>query len=398
MQTLIASYARLVEKTDCSYLRYLHNNIAWQERLIGIKGARGIGKTTLLLQHIKLFFPDRSKAFYVSLDNIWFSTHTLTELVEYLYTRGANHIFLDEVHRYPTWTREIKNIYDSYPDINIVFTGSSLLEIVNAEADLSRRLRMYHMQGLSFREYLGLTGICELSPIPLREILSNHLQIASETTTRLKVLPLFEEYIKKGYYPFTLETADDVSYKQRVQNIITTAIDEDIPAIVEINYETLLKTKKLFSTLAQTVPFTPNITTLCETLSTTRNHVLHLMSLLERADLLRPLRSESRKLKSVGKPDKILFNNTNLMTALTDNPDIGTMRESFLASMLCERNEIQYPPIGDLLVNGISLIEVGGRNKNHSQIANIENSYIAADEIETGFGNKIPLWLFGLLY
>ena len=182
MNTLFLTFNRLLEETDCRYRRYLHDQIDWQERLIGIKGARGVGKTTLLLQHIKLTFEDRSKPFYVSLDNFWFSSHTLSELVEYLYTHGVTHIFLDEVHRYPTWVREIKNIYDSYPGLHIVFTGSSLLEIDNAEADLSRRLRMYHLHGLSFREYLAINNIENIPVMPLEEVLANHLTAATSIT------------------------------------------------------------------------------------------------------------------------------------------------------------------------------------------------------------------------
>lgn len=216
MNTLFLTFNRLLEETDCRYRRYLHDQIDWQERLIGIKGARGVGKTTLLLQHIKLTFEERSKPFYVSLDNFWFSSHTLSELVEYLYTHGVTHIFLDEVHRYPTWVREIKNIYDSYPGLHIVFTGSSLLEIDNAEADLSRRLRMYHLHGLSFREYLAINNIENIPVMPLEEVLANHLTAATSITSKIKVLPHFEKYIRQGFYPFFLETASPESYYERM--------------------------------------------------------------------------------------------------------------------------------------------------------------------------------------
>lgn len=398
MQNLIATYTRLVENTECKYMRYLHDGITWQERLIGIKGARGVGKTTLMLQHIRTSFSDLSKAFYASLDNLWFTNNTLLDLVNYLYTHGVTHIFLDEVHRYPTWVREIKNAYDSYPDMHIVFTGSSLLEISNAEADLSRRLRIYHMRGLSFREYLGMTGVGEFPVLSLNDIITNHLQISASITSKIKVLPWFETYMKQGFYPFFAEVADANSYFESVQRIVSVAIDEDIPATEDIAYETLLKTKRLITILAQTVPFTPNISDLCAQLSCTRNQVLRLMALLDRADLLRLLISDSKKLKAVGKPDKILFDNANLMAALVQNPDIGTMRESFLASMLCEKHAVSYPKAGDVLADGKILFEVGGQNKGFAQIRNIADSYVAADEIETGFGNKIPLWLFGFLY
>ena len=399
MQNITATYGRLIEETNCDYLRYMHNQIAWKERLIGIKGARGVGKTTLLLQHIKLSFPNLTKALYVSLDNIWFSTHTLTELADYMYTHGVESLFLDEVHRYPNWVREIKNIYDSYPTLHIVFTGSSLLEIEHAEADLSRRVSMYHMYGQSLREYSVHMGLEKMPVVAFEDVLNNHFAVSSGIVSKHKVLPLFEQYLESGYYPFIQETADIVSYRNRIGRMINMAIDEDILAVEDLSYETLLKTKRLLSTLAQTVPFTPSITTLCETLSTTRNQVLKLMTLLERADLLIFLRSDSHRLKSVGKPDKILFNDTNIMHALANNVDKGTERESFVASSLkAAGHDIQYPKKGDMLVDGKYLLEIGGRNKTFEQIAEIPNSYVVADEIEVGFGNKIPLWLFGLLY
>lgn len=358
-----------------------------------------MGKTTLLLQHIKLSFPNLTKALYVSLDNIWFSTHTLSELADYMYTHGVEYLFLDEVHRYPSWVREVKNIYDSYPTIHIVFTGSSLLEIEHAEADLSRRVSMYHMFGQSLREYVLLREHEELPIVPFEDVVNNHFTISAGIASKHKILPFFEQYLECGYYPFIQEAADEVSYRNRIGRMINMAIDEDILAVEDLSYETLLKTKRLLSTLAQTVPFTPSITTLCETLSTTRNQVLKLMTLLERADLLISLRSDSHRLKSVGKPDKILFNDTNIMHALATNVDKGTERESFVASSLkAAGHDIQYPKKGDLLVDGRYLLEIGGRSKTFEQIADMPDSYVVADEIETGYGNKIPLWLFGLLY
>lgn len=398
METLNRTYIRLLEQTECKFQRYLHSLIDWDERLIGIKGARGVGKTTLVLQHIKLAFDDWSKAFYTSLDNIWFSDHTLSELVEYLYTHGVTHIFLDEVHRYQTWVREIKNIYDSYPSLHIVFTGSSLLEIDNAEADLSRRSRIYRLQGLSFREYLSINDIVAFPVLSLEDILSDHLKKAAEMTAQLRVLPHFEKYLRRGYYPFFLETKTSDSYYDRLQKVILTVIDNDIPAVEDVGYETLLKTKRLLAILAETVPFTPKISSLCETVSTTRNQLIKLLYLLERAALIRTLCAEDKNLKAVGKPDKILFDNPNLMAALKQRPDTGTVRESFFAAMLSHSHNVHYPKQGDVIVDRHYLFEIGGKNKDFSQIRNIPDSYIAADEIETGFGNKIPLWLFGMMY
>lgn len=398
METLFRAYNRRLEETQTHYLRYLYNSIDWNERLIGIKGAKGVGKTTMLLQHIRLTFTDRSKAFYVSLDNIWFSSHTLSELVEYLYTHGVTHLFLDEVHKYPTWVREIKNIYDDYPQLHIIFTGSSLLEINQAEGDLSRRLSIYMLHGLSFREYLEITDTAHLPLLSLQDILSDHMQLASSITSTFKVLPHFEQYMKTGYYPFFLETSSDTSYFERLQQVVSTVIENDIPAIEKIEYETLQKAKRLLMILSQSAPYTPNIANLCATLSTTRNQLIHLLSLLERAALIRQLHADNKGLKALGKPDKIIFNNTNLMHALGSTTDAGTARESFFSAMMSHSHTIQYAKQGDLQVDSHYLFEVGGKNKGYSQIADLPDSYVVADDIEIGYGHKIPLWIFGLIY
>lgn len=398
METLFRAYNRRLEETQMHYFRYLYNTIDWNERLIGIKGARGVGKTTMLLQHIKLTFPNRSQAFYASLDNIWFSSHTLSELVEYLYTHGVTHLFLDEVHKYHSWIQELKNIYDDYPQLHIIFTGSSLLEIGHAEGDLSRRLRIYMLNGLSFREYLDITGTAHLPILPLVDILTSHTQLASSITSKLKVLPHFEQYLETGYYPFFLETGSQESYFERLQQVISTVIDNDIPAVEGIEYATLQKAKRLLMILSQSAPFTPNIANLCDSLSTTRNQLIHLLSLLERAALIRQLHADNKGLKALGKPDKILFNNTNMMYALGFSTDTGTVRESFFSAMMSHNHKIQYAKQGDLQVEGKFVFEVGGKKKGFSQIADMPNSYVVADNLEIGFGNKIPLWLFGFIY
>ncbi len=398
MQTLVSAYNIRINEVSDHFVRYLYYVIDWKERLIGIKGARGVGKTTLLLQYIKRTFPERTQAFYASLDNIWFSTHTLTELVDYLYIHGVTHLFLDEVHRYPQWVREVKNIYDSYPRLHIVFTGSSLLEIDNAQADLSRRVRMYHLEGLSFREYIEFKGVATLPSLQLNDILTRHTQQAAEITSQITVIPLFERYMTSGYYPFFVETTSQESYLERLQMVITTIIENDIPAVDNVEYETTIKIKRLLVLLAQMVPFTLNVTSLCEKIAVTRNQLIRLLTLLERASLIRQMRNGSKGIKSVGKPDKILFNNPNVMLALTEKADIGTMRETFLAMCMAHSNKIQQPKQGDLLVDDTYLFEVGGKDKGYAQIRNIENSFVAADGIELGFGNKIPLWLFGFLY
>lgn len=397
MQTLFQTYNRLVENLKYTTRRYLYEKIDWRERLIGIKGARGVGKTTMILQHIRDAFPDRRQALYVSLDQLWFTRHSVMELAEYHYTHGGTHLFLDEVHRYPGWIRELKNIYDSYPDFHVVFTGSSLLELDNSVADLSRRCRMYELRGLSFREYLGFEGVVDLPALPLADILENHVSLASGITSKIKVLPRFEDYLSHGYYPFYNESEGE-SFYDRLRQVIMTIIENDIPATEHIEYETIMKTKRLMMQLAEMVPFTLNVSNLCSIIGITRNQLIRLLSLLERSALIRQMFSDAKGLKTLAKPEKILFDNSNIMTALSGDNDAGTIRETFFASVVSQAHELRYPTHGDFLVDHTYLFEVGGKGKGYAQIRNLPHSYIVADEIEIGFGNKIPLWLFGMLY
>lgn len=397
METLIRNYIRLIDSTPVNFQRYLYNTIDWQDRLIGITGARGTGKTTLLLQYIKNNFTDRTRAIYVSLDNIWFAKNSLTDLVEYFYTHGGTHLFLDEVHRYPNWSIEIKNIYDSYPEIHIVFTGSSILEIYKSNADLSRRAIHYHLQGLSLREYLKFEHDIDLPPLSLSDILNNHLNIASEITSKIKILPLFEEYLKQGFYPFYKENSKN--YLLRLQNMINTILDYDLPAVENIEYTTLLKIKKMLMIIASLVPFTPNMTSLSAEIETNRTSSIKYLSFLEKAKLIKMLPSSKKGMNSLNKPEKIYLDNTNLLYALTtSNINDGNKRETFFANQVAMNHTLTIPPKGDFLVDNIHTFEIGEKNKNYDQIKDIPDSYVVFDNAETGFGNKIPLWLFGMMY
>lgn len=397
METLIRNYIRLIDSTPVNFQRYLYNTIDWQDRLIGITGARGTGKTTLLLQYIKNNFTDRTRAIYVSLDNIWFAKNSLTDLVEYFYTHGGTHLFLDEVHRYPNWSIEIKNIYDSYPEIHIIFTGSSILEIYKSNADLSRRAIHYHLQGLSLREYLKFEHDIDLPPLSLSDILNNHLNIASEITSKIKILPLFEEYLKQGYYPFYKENSKN--YLLRLQNMINTILDYDLPAVENIEYTTLLKIKKMLMIISSLVPFTPNMTSLSAEIETNRTSSIKYLSFLEKAKLIKMLPSSKKGMNSLNKPEKIYLDNTNLLYALTtSNINDGNKRETFFANQVAMNHTLTIPPKGDFLVDNIHTFEIGGKNKNYDQIKDIPDSYVVFDNAETGFGNKIPLWLFGMMY
>lgn len=397
MDRLYKTYGRLLAETKLDFTRYLYEKINWDNRLIVIKGGKGVGKTTMMLQHIKRTFPNLEKALYASLDNMWFASNTILDLAEYHYTHGGTHLFLDEVHKYRGWQQEIKNIYDSYPSMHVVVTGSSMLKLEESLiADLSRRHRAYTLEGLSFREYLQLEGIATLPVIPLESVLQNHFQEAVRITSEVKVLQHFEKYIEHGYYPFYKEEGD--GFFDRLQQVIDTIITSEIPSVSNIEYDSVYKVKQLLGVLAGQAPYTLNISSLCSSLQASRNNVLKLLDLMDKAALIRRLYSSEKGMKSVSKPEKILFPNTNLMYALTPNADAGTMRETFLASQAAVSHSMCMPAEGDLVVDGRWLFEVGGKSKGFAQIKDIEDSYVVSDKIEIGHGNKIPLWLFGLTY
>jgi hypothetical protein len=396
MEILKRQYETLLKYVSTKYIRNLYQQIAWNSRLIGIKGARGVGKTTLMLQRIKLAFPDTSKALYASLDNMWFASKTIIDLAEAAHTEGITHLFLDEVHRMPGWERQIKNVYDMYPDISVVFTGSSLLEIDHSIADLSRRCLVYSLPGLSFREYLEFEGY-ERPMLTLDQVLHDHMHLAVEMKGNLDILKLFRRYLMRGYYPF-YTTDTEASYLTRVNNIITSVIDYDIPAVENVEYTTLIKAKQMLTIMASQTPSPLNATALAKVMEVSKNHVIKLLSLLDRAQIVRLLYYKTdRNPKSMAKPQKVLINNPSIINAL-GYADKGKERESFLAAMVSVGHEIGYPKNGDLMVDNRYLFEVGGDGKGFSQIRDIPDSFVAADDIEFGIGNKIPLWLFGFLY
>lgn len=396
IEILYNTYYRKLSKVSLQYTRYLYEKINWNVRLIGIKGARGVGKTTMLLQRIKRTSPDGSTAFYISLDDLWFETHSLIELVEYLYTHGITHLYLDEVHRYPDWARNLKNITDNYPDLSIVYTGSSMLEIDNSKVDLSRRQTVYEMPGFSFREYLAFEKVTEFSPIPLEELLNRHVALSMEITSSIKILPWFEKYLQYGYYPFYKESMED--YPIRLQEVASLIIDTDLPAVEDIEYSTVQKAKKMLMILAERVPFTPNISQLCKELGTTREVGLRMLYALERAGLLNLLTTEVKNYKTLSKPEKVYLNNTNLMYALTSRVDKGNLRETFFLNQISNIYPTYMPPKGDFLIDNTFLFEVGGKSKTFDQIKDVPNSYLAIDDVEYGHKKRIPLWMFGLLY
>ena len=397
METLYQDSTRLLEATKIDFQRYLYAEIDWEDRLICIVGPRGTGKTTMLLQHIKSTFLDKKKALYISLDNIWFTKAELLPTVHEFYTLGGTHIFIDEVHRYPSWAIEIKNLYDSYPDLHIVFTGSSILEIYKSNVDFSRRAITYHLHGLSFREFLKLEYHFETPIVLLEELLENHHMIASKITSEIKIIPAFRAYLEYGYYPFFKEGLK--RYPMKLRNIVNVILENDLPAVEKIEYASIYKLRKMLMIVSSLVPYTPNMSSLSALLEINRASALKFFIYLQKAGLVRMMLSEQKGMSLMNKPEKVYLDNTNLIFALaSDNENTGNMRETFFANQLSVVHSISFAKKGDFLVEGKYTFEVGGPNKGFIQIKDIKNSFIAMDGIETGYGNNIPLWLFGLLY
>jgi len=395
MDSLIKIYLRLLQETGEKIFRYLYPNIDWNERCVAIIGAKGIGKTTMLLQHIKATFENKNEALYASLDNAWFANHTIFELADEFYMNGGTHLFLDEIHHYPNWTTEIKNIYDSFPKLKIVFTGSSLLQIYKSTTDLSRRVVYETLEGLSFREFLKFENVGDFSSYSLQDIVENHQNIAFKITENIKIMPLFKKYLKNGYYLFYKQGLKKYDYK--LQEAINNVIDVDIPAVENIEFASRYKIKRLLAILSELVPYTPKITDLGNAIDSNRNNTVKYLSLLANAKLLNLISHKDKTIGDLTKPDKVLLNNTNLAYVFGDTANIGSARETFFINQVSAVSDIFLAKQGDF-VAGEYTFEVGGKTKTFDQIKDIPNSFVVADDIEIGHKNKIPLWLFGMLY
>lgn len=395
MESLVKIYLRLMQETDVNYMRYLYPNIDWNERCIAIIGAKGVGKTTLLLQHIKTHFAKKEQAIFASLDNTWFGNHSIFELADTFYTNGGTHLFLDEIHHYPNWATEIKNIYDSFTKLKIVFTGSSLLQIYKSTTDLSRRVVYETLEGLSFREFLNFEKIGTFPVLSMKDIVENHQNIATHITENIKIIPLFKKYLKYGYYPFYKEGLK--KYDQKLMEAINNVMDVDIPAIENIEFESRHKLKKLLAILATLVPYIPKITDLAQAINTNRNRTVQYLNLLSHAKLLHIVSYKNKTIGDLTKPNKVLLNNTNLSYLYANNANIGSARETFFVNQMNAVSDTMLAPQGDFIV-GDYTFEVGGKNKTYDQIKDLPNSFIVADDLEIGYKNKIPLWLFGMLY
>jgi len=398
MQGLVNKYRSLLQVVPTAFERTLTQKIDWSARAICIAGARGTGKSTLVLQYIKKNLPP-AQTLYASLDDLHFRQHTLTETAEEFYLNGGRFLFLDEVHKYDNWEREVKNLYDFYPEIKIVVSGSSILALRHAEADLSRRMLFYLLPELSLREYIALSEKIILPVISLDELLINHQDFVDSIKKDLPApLALYNDYLTYGAYPFFTEGKG--SYLMRINQLINVIIDYDLPETRRIEISTQAKLKKLLYIISTSVPFTPNIAKLAEQMETSRIRLLEMLDMLERAQLIYNLRSATKGISLMNKPQKIFLHNTSLIAALADGtPNIGNLRETFLFTQLTGANhQVNHPKKGDFIVDQKMLIEVGGRNKSRDQIQTAHDAWLAVDNIEYGTNRRMPLWSFGFLY
>lgn len=397
MIELLTNSDRLVEKVPVTFHRYLYDKIGWNNRLIGIKGARGTGKTTLALQWLHRLGKPASEAAFLSLDDLYFLSHTLVETAQTFFQQGGKLLVLDEVHKYPMWAREVKILYDRFQDLQIIFTGSSIIDISRQEGDLSRRALMYELHGLSFREYLAMTGIDNLPLLSLEKITEAHSSLRSLFPDQFRPLAHIKEYLKYGYYPFALE--DKPGYHQRLRQLVRLIVESEMAEIKGFDIRNARKLMQLLYVVSQQVPFKPNLQKLSEKSGIHRNSIANYLHFLEMARMIRLLYPSGISIAILQKPEKILMNNTNLMYALSDNePSVGAVRETFVLNQLSVFHRVTQPREFDFETEGKLVFEVGGAGKKIRQFSEKNPAYIIADDIEFPVSNVIPLWMIGFLY
>lgn len=390
METLRRTFQILLNNTNTDFIRYLHDKIAWDSRLIALLGARGVGKTTLLLQHIKLY-DNLQETLFVMADDLYFASHRLYDLAVEFFQNGGKKLYIDEIHKYKGWSTEIKNIYDQLPKLQIIYTGSSILDLEKGEADLSRRKLEYHLTGLSFREFLQLNKGINLPVHSLQEVLGNKIHFPYD---KERPLAQFKEYLQYGFYPFFKEHG----YHMRLRSVLNQMLENDIPDFAQMNISTAQKLKKLLYIIAQSVPFKPNFSKLSRDLGINRNTLPDLMFYLEKAGIINQLRDDTKGIRLLGKVDKVYLNNTNLAYAISDNtPDTGNLRETVFLTTMQTTQEVTSSSLADFKIGNYTF-EVGGKNKGQKQIQGIEDAFIVKDDIEYGYKNTLPLWAFGLTY
>lgn len=387
--SLINNMRTQLELTTSGFKRYMYYKVSWDARMFGLVGPRGIGKTTMVLQYVKEHQNDR-KILYVSADHVYFSTHTLVGLADEFAREGGEQLFIDEIHKYENWSRELKQIYDSHPDIKVVFTGSSVLDIYRGYADLSRRAAIFMMQGLSFREYLELFHDIKVPVYSLQDVIAQKVKI----TDVRHPLPLFHDYLQKGYYPFS----KDINFEIELRQVINQTMEVDIPQYANMNISTGRKLKKLLAVIAQSVPFKPVMDSLSTVVGVSRNILPDYFIYMEQAGMIGQLRDETGGIRGVGKVDKVYLDNTNLAYVLGGQAtDIGNIRETFFYNQMRVTTDVVSSRISDFEIDG-KTFEVGGKQKKKKQVADAKEGYVVKDDVEYGFDNIIPLWSFGFTY
>ena len=389
MEQLFEYFKRKLKETPTDLVRYKYNEIEWRGHALGLVGPRGVGKSTMLLQYIKMQLEEKD-TLYVSADHLYFASHTLVDLADRFYKMGGKHLFIDEIHRYEGWSVEVKQIFDSYSDLQLVISGSSILEITKGMADLSRRVPIYEMQGLSFREYLHLFHGIRTDALPMGRLLRHDYGIPGVEHP----LPLFHDYLRRGYYPFGMDAAYDIELMQ----VVAQTMESDIPLYLNTNVSIGRKLKQLLMVVAESVPFKPVMQKLADVTGISRNYIQDYLMYMERAGMIAQLRDAVGGIRGLGKTEKIYLDNTNLIYVLAPKrADIGNVRETFFMNQLRVVGDVMCSRVSDFLVDGMTF-EIGGRKKGQKQISEIDNAYVVKDDIEIGFANVIPLWAFGLLY
>lgn len=379
----------MLSETPVNFHRYMYERIDWSDRLIGLKGPRGVGKTTLLLQRAKEVL-DRDTTLLVNADDLYFTTHTLVDLADEFVRTGGKVLMIDEIHKYKEWSRELKLIYDYHKDLKVVFTGSSILDIEEGEADLSRRVVPYEMQGLSFREYMKMFKGIDLPLLNLDDVLSNRIVVPEGFHPYV----YFSEYLRTGYYPFSNES----QFERRLAQVVNKTIEVDIPQYTDMTISAIRKLKRLMSIVSESVPFKPNYTSLSQVLGVSRNLLPEWFAYMEKAGLIMQLRDDTGGIRGLGKVDKVYIDNTALMYRLgRENTDIGNVRETFFLNQTRVMYDVITSSVSDFQI-GKYTFEVGGKNKTQKQIAGVSDAFVVKDDIEIGYQNVIPLWVFGLMY
>lgn len=384
-----------LKNTSTNFKRYMHDAFDMHEKLIGIIGSRGIGKTTFILQYLKTLDIPFEKKLYFSADNFYAINHSLYEIAEEFSKRGGKVLAIDEIHKYPNFEMELKSIYDTF-DLKVIFSGSSALTLEHAKADLSRRAVLYRVNGMSFREFIEYETHIKFDTFNLEDILTNHSNIALSINEKIKPFEYFRKYLEYGYYPFYKENKNN--YSQKLNEIINVVLESDLPLIFNIEPRNIFKLKKLLLLLCQSKPYELNISKLSIKIEINRNTLYHYLHYLEAGSLTKMIKQVSKGDGLLTKPEKLYLNNTNLNFSCCQGSDIGTLREQFFVNQLDLYHTIHYSKIGDFLIDGQYIVEIGGKNKSFKQIKDVENSFVVADDIEIGRGNKVPLWLFGFLY